>query len=260
MQLLTDDRVPVGEVEHREGAGLELFFGVLLTAAALGSLLLPLAVPELRAAYALVPLIVIAGSLAFMGRFGLAGWAASRRPESWLVRRDGDAVYLRFRSPRNWRFDAATPSVVGLGGEDILWVRPLVRSLREPGGETGWTSTIRVKHVELGLSPRAGLEGLRAALAEETARRDARGARVNHRPVSISPGATLLLEAAHPGRLCAAFADVAEVRPRVEVEAREFATMSAAERRAHATELARAGRTVSAAVALDQAQEGTVPG
>lgn len=256
MQLLTDDLVPAGEVEHREGAALDLFFGVLLTAAGLGALLLPLVVPELRAAYALVPLILIAGSLALMGRFGLAGWAAARRPESWLVRRDGDAAYLRFRSPRNWRFDPATPSVVGLGGADILWVRPLVRSLREPGGETGWTSTLRVKHVELGLSSDTSLEELRVALAEEAARRDARGTRVNHRPVSISPGATLLLEAAHPGRLCDAFADVAEVRPRVEVEAREFATMSAAQRRAHATELARAGRTVSAALALDQAEGG----
>ncbi|MEN8374207.1 MAG: hypothetical protein ABFS34_02030 [Gemmatimonadota bacterium] len=258
MELLRDDQVPNARVERRESARSHLFFGVLLTALGLGAAALPVFVQEARSFFALAPLVVIAASLLLVGRVGIGSFAASRDSRAWLVRRAGDRTYLRFRSFHNRRFDPGTPTVAAFAAQELAWARPLVRTLQEPGAEGGWTSTLRVKHVEIGLAAGPAPRELSEAIVAESKRRDSRGARTNHQPLSVSPAGTLLLETARPAAVAALLEDIVEVREEVVVDAHDFERMSAGQKSTHARELARSGRTISAVAAKREASGGSL--
>lgn len=252
MEILRDDQVPNGSdlKTYRETAWNSLLFGIffLAAAAAAGVAAIPVVTQTWMSVWtdlacgfgALIP--------GFIGAIGIKGFRASRRPESWLVRHSSNALYLRFRFYHNWRFPADTPSVVRLDRREVSWVRALSKRLSLRGEQGEWTSEKGVRMLEIGLR-QVDTAPLKAALAEEAKRRDRRGVRTNHFPVTLHGDATVRVELRRPAALLRDMPASYRVLASGDEGGKSFADMSRDEKEAHILDLVQSGNKISAIAA-----------
>lgn len=247
MQILKDadlDGAPIPNV-YRETAWAHLASGLIMAAMAGGSAAAPalIAGPTPIWGYALSGLgVLIFGAIAKMA-IGL--FRASLRPESWILRWSTDALYIRFRSYQNRRFDPDTPTVVKLGMSEIAWARGHTRKLQVPDEDGDWTQTDTLKAVEIGLR-KVDTAPLVQALREEAKRRDAKRSRFNHYPLTLDGDGVLRVEMKSPQAALKRLAPYFPVTLPVDTPLKKFRDMTTAEKEDHILALAQSGNKISA--------------
>jgi len=246
MEILRDDQVPAGIDAYYERAWGGLAACLLLSGATLGLIALPLVTGSGDNPWAVGAFLTGALLCGLLARMAWRMFRASLAPENRLLRWSAEGLYLRFRSVYNSRFAAGTPAVLGLRPREIAWVRGFAERLAMPDDEGAWTWERKRKGIELALRDGVVRDAVRAALAAEAQRRDAKGGRYNHYPVALTPEGTLKIPLRRPQEVLPALARLMPLAGAAERLLKAFETMSRTEQEDHILALAQAGDTLAA--------------
>jgi hypothetical protein len=248
MQILCDHEVASShELRfYRETRWSALFCGLLLlafVAAVMGFLTIAQA---WSSPWALGGFAVWSAIMALPIHICLRTFRASRRPDAWLLAWASDRMYLRFRSFQNFRFDPETPSVVFIPRREMAWLRGHVRTLQTQDTEGYWNTPIKIKGFQVKLKKEVDTAPLSAALKEEAKRRDRKGIRFNHYPVTLDANGVLRVELRRPEALLTQLALSYPITVPDAVPLKDVRNMSRDEKEGHILDLVLAGQKIDA--------------
>jgi hypothetical protein len=176
----------------------------------------------------------------------LRTFRASRRPESWLFAWAQDRLYLRFRSYQNHRFDPETPSVVCIPRREIDWIRAYSQKLEAQDSDGDWNNVLDVKGLQIKLKRNLDPAPLSETLAEEAKRRDHKGIRFNHYPLTLGAESILRVEVRNPKTLLKQLAPFYTTTTGQDVPLKHFRDMTTDEKENHILDLVLAGQKIDA--------------
>ena len=248
MQILRDrDVMPSPELKfYRETSWSALVIGIvmLVVVIVVGAYLT--AADAWSATWAIVAFLIWATIMTLPIWLYLRTFRASRRPESWRLAWAPDRLYLRFRSYQNHRFDPETPSVVSLGGREVSWIRSHTRTLEAQDDEGNWNTRYKIKGLEIKLRDNVETAPLADALKAEAVRRDRKGTRFNHYPVTLNDDATLRVEIGRPEPLLKQLRLYYTVTTPDNKPLARFRNMARDAQESHILDLALAGQKIAA--------------
>lgn len=248
MQILRDrDVIPSsGLTFHRETPWSALVVGVVLVAVVLAVAGFLTVTGAWVSNWAVVGFAVWAAVMALPIWLYFRTFRASRRPESWRLAWTPDRLYLRFRSFQNHRFDPETPSTVAIAGREIAWIRNHTRTLEAQDDEGNWNTRYKVRGLQIKLKAAVDTTALSDALKAEATRRDAKGGRFNHYPVTLGDDAMLRVEIARPEPLLRQLRLYHAVTAPDDTPLTRFRDMTQDEKESHILDLALAGQKIDA--------------
>ena len=248
MQILRDrDVTPSpGLTFHRETSWSALVTGIVLLAAVIAVAAFLTVTGAWVSTWAIAGFAVWSAIMALPIWLYLRTFRASRRPEGWRLAWASDRLYLRFRSFQNHRFDPETPSVVAVAGREIAWIRGHTQTLEAQDDEGYWNTRYRIRGLQIRLKENVDTVALADALKEEAARRDAKGSRFNHYPVTLGADGLLRVEIRRPDPLLKQLRLYFAVMMPDDAPLTRFRDMTRDEQESHILDLAHAGQTIAA--------------
>jgi hypothetical protein len=198
------------------------------------------------ATWAIVAFAIWAAIMALAILLYFRTFRASRRPQSWRLAWTPNRLYLRFRSFQNFRFDPETPSVVALAGRDIDWIRSHARTQEAQGRHGNWNTRYKTKGLQIKLRSVADTAPLSDALKAEAVRRDPKGTRYIHTPVTLDADSVLHVEIGRPAPLLKQLRLYYTVTQEATTPMTRFRDMPTDAKERHILELALAGRKIDA--------------
>ena len=186
------------------------------------------------------------------------GFAASRRPEAWLFAWAPDRLFLRFRSFHNFRFDPGTPSIVEIPRRDVARIRSFTETLETRDGEGNWKTPRTLKGLQIELEHSSHLQSLTDMLREEAKRRDTRGSRVNHYPVTTRDDAIIRIELRRANDILTTMAPYYGTAVHMDLPLVRFDAMSPEQRQDHILDLVLAGHKIDAIHAAREVNGGSL--
>jgi hypothetical protein len=247
MQILCDHEVaPSHDLRfYRETRWSALFCGILLLAFVAAVFTFLTIGQAWESPWALGGFAAWSAVMALPIHICLRTFSASRRPESWLLAWAPDRMYLRFRSFQNFRFDPETPSVVYVPRREMAWLRGHMRTLQTQDTEGHWNTPIKIRGLQIKLKKEVDTTPLSAALKDEAKRRDRKGIRFNHFPVTLDDG-VLRVELRRPEALLRQLALSYPITVPDAVPLKAFRDMSLDEKESHILDLVLAGQKIDA--------------
>ena len=248
MQILRDREVAFmpGVRVYRETRWGSLIAAVFLVSCVAGVVAFLTVTGSWESTWAIVGFAIWSAIMALPIHLCLRTFRASRRAQSWLFAWAQDRLYLRFRSYQNHRFDPETPSVVCVPRREIDWIRAYSQKLEAQDSDGDWNNTRMVKGLQIKLKGNLDTAPLSDALREEAKRRDHKGIRFNHYPVTLGAESILRVEVGKPKALLKQLAPYYTTTTGQEVPLKHFRDMTTDEKENHILDLALAGQKIDA--------------
>ncbi|MGA3066018.1 MAG: hypothetical protein ABSF29_04140 [Tepidisphaeraceae bacterium] len=192
MKFLTMDQMSQRrpEASFGESSGGKLVSGMVFLGLTLAALLAALGVIHQKK----IPsdwLYIVAGVCGLLSVVSFASYRASLRPTNWLVRDQGGAIYIKFRSFRNDKMPTGDIQIVELQRSEIEWMRRAnIRKLIESMGEKGGHAVLILNEIWLDLRLASGqTDELANRLREEWLKKGYQSGLVTHKsqdyPITI---------------------------------------------------------------------------
>jgi len=248
MQIVRDREVPFASdtTVIRGTSWGSLIAGVFLISAVAGVVAFLTVTEVWGSPWTLVGFPIWATIMALPIHLCIRTFRASRRPESWALAWAADRIYIRFRSFQNHRFDPETPSVVCIPRREIAWIRAYAQKLETQDGDGDWNGAIKVNGLQIKLKGDVDPAPLSEALVEEAKRRDHKGIRFNHYPLTLGDGSVLRVEVRNPKALLKQLGPYYTTTTGEDVPLKHFRDMTTGEKENHILDLVLAGQKIDA--------------
>jgi len=248
MQILRDrDVIPSPGLRfHRETSWFALIAAIVLSVVVAAVAAFLTVTQAWASTWAIVGFAVWSAIMALPIHLCFRTFRASRRPESWRLAWTPDFLYLRFRSFQNYRFDPETPSVVAIPRREVAWIRNHTRLLESQDGDGNWSTRHKIRTLQIKLKASVKPAPLSEALKAEAARRDRKGIRYVHYPVTLHADAILHVELRRPATLLEQLRRYYPTTMDETAPLKHFRDMTREQKETHILDLLLAGQKVDA--------------